>query len=149
MFPIIIKSEASKKDLDILRRFMLQQPQYYPNFETWVNKKCIPNIEQKNYNSLIIISNVGTVIGDAIYTKLLDNKIKIKNFRIDPDYRNRDLGHFLLKQIAYQTENAALVLDVTVDNYAGVEFFIRNGFNIIKKERLYLPNQDEYIMVKN
>lgn len=146
MFPITIKAGKSAKDLAMLKRFMLQQPQFYPRFDTWVNDRCIPNIQQGNFQSIIVTSRTGRVVGNAVYTQIEGNKIKLKNFRIDPQYRNRDLGHFLLKQVAYETNYLPMVLDVTVDNYAGVEFFIRNGFNIVQKARLYLPNQDEYIM---
>lgn len=146
MFPITIKAGKSAKDLAMLKQFMLQQPQFYPRFDTWVNDRCIPNIRQGNFQSIIVISRTGRVVGNAVYTQIEGNKIKLKNFRIDPQYRNRDLGHFLLKQVSHETHYLPMVLDVTVDNYAGVEFFIRNGFNIVQKARLYLPNQDEYIM---
>lgn len=146
MFPITITTAESERELVLLKRFMLQQPQFYPRFDTWVNDRCIPNIQQGNFQSLMVISNKGSVIGNVVYTRTETNQVKIKNFRIDPLYRNRDLGHFLLKQVAHETHNLSMVLDVTVDNYAGVEFFVRNGFNIIQKARLYLPTQDEYIM---
>lgn len=148
MFPLLIQNKVNKKELFLLKRFMVQQPQFYPDFNHWVSKKCLPHIEKGIYQSIIIIANIGEVIGDAIYTQnISDTNIKLKNFRIDPLYRNRDLGHFLLRQVMHETNYQQMILDVTVDNFAGTEFFIRNEFNIIRKEKLYLPTQDEYIML--
>jgi len=107
--------------------------------------KCQSRIESGRYKPIIAFSE-GLVIGEAVYQFLNDTHIEIKNFRIDPKYQNRDLGHFLLKQVEHETKKANMHLDVSVDNFEGVEFFILNGFKIIKKENLYSPNNPEYLM---
>lgn len=146
MYPIKITPAINKRQLYLLSRFMIKQPQYYPNFDKWLHKKCLPNIEKGNYKSIIILSNQSEVVGDVVY-EIKDKKtVKLKNLRIDPLYRKRDLGHFLLSQVSHDTENLNMILDITVDNFAGVEFFIRNGFKIMKKAKLYLSTQDEFIM---
>ena len=142
-----IKQVEDMKELRLLRAFMLQQPQFYPDFREWVDGKCIPRIEENDYKNIIVLSE-GIVIGDAIYRPLDKNKIELKNFRIDKEYRRRDLGHFLLKQVEFENKGKIMTLDVTVDNFLGVQFFIRNGFGIKSKEALYRPEQFEYIMQK-
>jgi len=90
----------------------------------------------------------GKIAGDAVYRHLDKDRIEIKNFRIDKNYRRRDLGHFLLSQIEFENSGRNLVLDVTTKNFLGVEFFIRNMFRITAREELYREGQFEYLMEK-
>ena len=143
-----ITNIQDEKDLKKLKYFMLKQPQYYPNFRNWVEEKCLPRIESEKYKTIIVISE-GKIIGDAIYRKLDKLNTEIKNFRIDKNFRNRDLGHFLLNQIFFENPSTNLITDVTTDNFPAVEFFIRNGFNIVEKKQLYKKGQDELILVRN
>lgn len=139
----IIKTIETNKEIEKLKSFILKQKQFYPNFDEWVLEKCIPRIELSVYKTYLAIDD-NKVIGNLIFN--INKDIEIKNFRIDENYRNRDLGHFLINQLYLL--NKDLKLDVTVDNFKAVQFFIRNGFNIIEKKELYLKNQFEYLMEK-
>jgi len=143
-------------DLRNLRRFMLGQPQFYPNFGDWLDGKCLPRIEAGLAVGWIALLD-GKVAGDAVYQRLDEpGKVELKNLRIDPDYRNRALGHFLLRQV--EVEGAAfagaepggltIVADVSTPNFSGVEFFVRNGFHIMDMGELYAPGQNEYVLQK-
>lgn len=139
-----IKSVEDERELTMLREFMLSQYQYYPDYNLWVDSKCIPRIQTGEYKNIIVVSDK-RVIANAI-TRADGSNIEVKNFRIDPNYQNRDLGHFLLAQVSHLNPGKPLVLDVTVDNFRGVEFFLRNGFHIKRKAQLYRAGQDEYLM---
>lgn len=141
----IIDGPLNEQQLRMLKEFMLSQPQYYPNYGDWLDRKCLPRIKNKEYKSIIAISK-RLVVGDAVYRELAENRIEIKNFRMDPEYQNRGLGHFLMSQIRFENPGKILTLDVTVDNFRGVEFFIRNSFNIKEKKQLYVAGQNEYLM---
>jgi ribosomal protein S18 acetylase RimI-like enzyme len=147
MYPLTITPVKDEKELRLLRDFMLKQPQLYPNYKEWVDGKCQMRIENDMYKTLVAISG-GVVVGDAVYQYLSDGAIEIKNFRIDSEYRNRDLGHFLLRQLEMEAKLPRINLDVSVDNFLGVQFFIRNKFDIVQKAPLYSKNQQEYLMVK-
>jgi ribosomal protein S18 acetylase RimI-like enzyme len=147
MFPLSITTVRDEKDLRLLNEFMLKQSQYYPGHREWVDGKCSTRIEKGKYKPIIAISD-GRVVGDVVYHVLPNGTAEIKNFRIDEQYRNRDLGHFLLTQAEVESSSSRLALDVTVNNFLGVQFFIRNGFNIVGTDRLYLPTQLEYLMEK-
>ena len=124
-----IKSVEDEKELGLLKEFMLKQKQFYPNFDLWIDNKCLPRIENGEYKNLIVI-NEGKVLGSVIYRLLDSEKVEIKNFRIDHCYERRDIGHFLNSQVEYLNPGKKLILDITVKNFSGVQFFIRNGFNI-------------------
>ena len=128
---------------------MLNQHQFYPaqQYHDWIFGKCSDRIESGEYKTLLAISK-GSLAGECVYSLLAQGIVEIKNFRIDEEYKNRDLGHFLLRQIEVETNAKVLTLDVTVDNFSGVQFFIRNGFNIDGKKRIYDPRQFEYLMSK-
>jgi len=144
---ITFTSVQDEKDLRLLKKFLLKQPQFYPNHKDWIDGKCVPGIENGFYNNIIALVE-GIIVGETVYRFLENNEIEIKNFRIDPDYRNRDIGHFLLKQIEADYKDKKLILDVTTINFSGVEFFIRNGFKIVDAKELYKNGQLEYLMEK-
>lgn len=141
-----IKAIEDERELAMLREFLLTQKQYYPLYQEWVDSKCLPRIEKGEYQALVVIAD-NRVVGDAVH-QLNPLNVAIKNFRIDPCYRNRELGNCLMSQVEYLHPEKRLNLDVTCANFSGVEFFIRNGFHIRGKEQLYLPGQDEYLLEK-
>ena len=149
MYPLTITCARDEKELHLLTRFLLKQPQFYPKHDNWIHKKCIPGIRTSSYNAIVAMSSDHEVIGNIIYKVVGPKKVELKNLRIDPLYRNRDLGHFLLSQLQHEVEGAEIFTDVSVVNFPAVEFLIRNKFYIVGKESLYLPNQDEYLMVKS
>ncbi|MBN2421297.1 GNAT family N-acetyltransferase [Candidatus Woesearchaeota archaeon] len=147
MFPLTITPVQDERDLRKLREFMLTQPQFYPGYRDWVDGKCVPRIASGQYKNLVIFSK-DIVVGGSVYRFLDENNVEIKNFRIDSHYRNRDLGHFAMRQVEQESKGKIINLDVSIDNHSGVEFFIRNGFHIFGKKQLYKPGQDEYLMKK-
>jgi len=147
MFTLKITTLNDEKDLSQLLHFMSQQSQFYPNYKDWVYGKCKSRMESGRYKSIIAFSN-NIIIGNAVYDFIDKHYVELKNFRIDSKYQNRSLGYFLLMQLANETNGANIGLDVSVDNFKGVEFFIHNGFKIVDRKNLYSPNQSEYIMKK-
>ena len=141
-----LKEIEDEKELISFRDFLLKQPQWYPSFKDWVDSKCVPRVERGEYKAIFAYSD--GIIGDAVYRRLTQDTIEIKNFRIDEEYRHRDLGRFLLRQVEYDNPSSNLVLDVTLDNFSGIEFFVRNGFHIISREELYKKGQYELVMRK-
>ena len=90
-----VKTIEDEKELEMLKDFMIRQPQFYPNFRGWVDGVCIPGVERGEREAILVLSE-GILVGDGVYKFLEKGGIEIKNLRIDSDYRNRDLGHFLL-----------------------------------------------------
>lgn len=151
-----IRKVADEVDLKNLRRFMLDRPQYYPDYSDWIDGKCLPRIESGRAVGWIAIAD-GKVAGDAVYQTLGEpGKLELKNLRIDPDYRNRDIGHCLLRQVEVEGSELAgttlggltIVTDVSTPNFSGVQFFVRNGFQIVGMDELYVPDQSEYLLQK-
>ena len=96
----LIKSIKDMKELRQLKKFIYSQNLNYPSYEDWIDKVCIPEIEN-GWKKGIIVDYDGHVVGNAIYQpyKELPRTRKLKNLRIHPELRRRDLGHFLLRQV--------------------------------------------------
>lgn len=144
MYPLTITNINDQKELKLLLDFMYKQPQFYPKYNDWLYGKCMQRLESEEYKALIAIHR-GEVIGDVVYHDNND-ELEIKNFRIDYEYRNRALGRFLLQNVS--KKGTKILLDVSANNFSGLEFFIRNGFHIKDKKPLYIPDRDEFILEK-
>lgn len=151
-----VRRVADEFDEKRLREFMLGQPQYYPNYGEWVDGKCLPRIEEGRAHGWMAVVD-GRVAGNAVLQTLhTPGTIEIKNLRIDPTYRRRDIGHFLLRQVEVEGAIATgaapgeltIVTDVSTPNFSGVEFFVRNGYHIEDMRELYQPGQAEYLLKK-
>lgn len=147
---------GNEVDLDQLRRFMLAQPQLYPDYNEWVDSKCLPRIKSGHAEGLLVIQD-DVVVGDAVYQRLpVPSRVEVKNLRVDEEYRNRAIGHLMLRQV--EIEGALLVgarlgdltvvTDVSTPNFAAVKFFLLSGFEISGMDELYIPGQAEYLMEK-
>lgn len=147
MFPLTITPVQDERDLVRLRNFLLTQPQSYPHYQKWVDEKCVPRIESGIYQNLVAFYE-GRAIANSIF-RILSSRVDIKNFRLDKDYRGRDLGHFLLTQIIKDNPDKPITTDVTSTNLLALSFFLRNGFQKIGSARLYSPNRWETILVLN
>ena len=145
MFPLTIKEVQDEKELKLLLNFMKKQKQYYPKYDEWLHEKCKPRIETGQYRTLVSIAD-GEITGDVVWTPLNKDDIEIRNLRIDPNYQNRALGTFLLRQIEVLQKN--IFTDVSANNFSAVEFFILNGFKIRNMAHLYTQKVWEFELEK-
>lgn len=149
MLPITFKEIEDEKELNQLKFFMIQNPEFYPKniYFPWIDEKCIPRVESGEYKTIISLSE-GLVIGNLVYRYLNKNQIEIKNLRVRPEKRGRDIGHFMLTQMEKENSNFSIKTDVTIKNLSMINFLIRNGYTITSEEKLYLPYQNECILEK-
>ncbi len=139
-----VVSISSERGIQDLVPFIHKQEQSYPNFNNWVEHKLEPRLLSGRYSAIVGIE-ASSISGCIVYEKKEDC-IDVKNFRIDPSYRHRLLGQFLMEQIG--TYKLPILTDITVTNFSAVKFFIRNGFEIQEIANLYSPEQLEYIIRK-
>ena len=147
----VIKSIKDMKELRQLRNFIYSQHLNYPDYEHWVDKVCIPEIENGWKKGIIAYYN-GHVVGNAIYQphKELPRTREFKNLRIHPELRRRDLGHFLLRQVEEENKEDfdRIILDANTKEKKIIMFLQYCGYKIIGQECLYDKKNLEVIMVK-
>ena len=149
---LVLRSVEDRRDLERLRGFLGREEnaQSYPDYNAWVNGVCIPGVKEGDRQAIIAV-NRGIVVGDVVWRFLKGRAIEIKNFRIDQSYGNRHLGRFLLRQAeheAFEGREGRVSLDVSVNNFSGVRFFILQGFKPVGVAELYRTGQPEYLMEK-
>ena len=140
-----VKSLEYNSELKLLEKFMLNQPQWYPNFKEWVDGKCVPRIDSGEYIPFLLFDKKD-LVGDLVYRHLDNGVIELKNFRIDENYYNQYWGKVLLKQLEIIANGKEIITDVTEQNDLALDFFMRNGFKITGKESLYRQGQNEYLL---
>lgn len=105
-----------EKELRGLRKFLLEQPFNYPNYEDWV-EKTISQIDS-GYKRTILSFSDDALVGDLIFQphKTLERVMELKNIRIHPDLKRRYFGFFMLRQAEAESGNYdAIICDTRSD----------------------------------
>ena len=148
---LTIRLISDEKDLRKLRHFLLGQALWYPNYERWVEDVCIPDINN-NWKTAIIAYSNGHVVGDVIFQKhkQLPKTREIKNLRINPDYRRRDLAHFLIRQAEEEDKESfeRILLDTDTKDTGIIRFLTFCGYKPIMKMPLYSQHNMDLIFSK-
>lgn len=148
---LTIKAISDERELIGLRNFLLGQALWYPNYEQWVEDVCIPDIEN-NWKTAIVAYSNKHVVGDAIFQKhkQLPRTREIKNLRINPEFRGRDLAHFLIRQVEEENNGSfdRIILDTDIKNISIVQFLSFCGYNPIMKMPLYSEHNIDMIFSK-
>jgi len=145
----IIREIDTSKELRFLSDFLLSRALDYKNYEEWLFRKCIPEIESGYKKAIIAISD-RRIIGDIIYQyhKELPRTRELKNLRIHPSYRGRDLGRFLLKQAETENRNSfdRIIADLRKTQNDMLLFMQWCGYIILYQDFLYDANLDLVIL---
>lgn len=148
---LTIRTISDEKDLKKLRHFLLGQELWYPNYEQWIEEVCIPDINNNWKTAMVAYSN-GHVVGDAIFQKhkQLPKTRELKNLRINPEYRRRDLAHFLIRQVEEENKGSfdRIILDTDIRKEGTIKFLTFCGYKPIMQLPLYSPHNLDMIMVK-
>lgn len=147
----LIKDVGDMKELRQLRNFIYSQNLMYPGYEDWVDRVCVPEIEN-GWKKGIIVYYYGDVVGNAIYQphKELPRTRELKNLRIHFQLRRRDLGHFLLRQVEEENKGDfdRIILDANKREEKIIMFLQYCGYRIIGQEHLYDKKDIDVILTK-
>ena len=129
-FDFEIRTVDSTKDIKQLINFLVRQDLGYPRYEEWVQK-----VEYEidiGYKIGIAAFSNGHIIGDLVYQphKELHGVREIKNLRIDPNFKRRDLAHFMLRQAEVEdfNEYESIITDVREDREEAINFLRFCGY---------------------
>ncbi len=146
-----IRTIGDQKDFKRLRNFMLSQALWYPNYEKWVEDVCMPDLENGWKTGIVAYSN-GHLVGDLIFQnhKQLPRTREIKNIRIHPGYRKRDLGHFLLRQAEEENKKEfdRIIADTDTRSEGVIKFLTICGYRPIMQMPLYCSQNLDIVMEK-
>lgn len=89
-------------------------------------------------------------MGDLVYQphKDIPRFLELKNLRVHPDFRVRDFGRFMLRQVEVEYSGDALLCDVRASQFDIVRFLESCGYTSLAPCTLYDPNTPEIVMIK-
>lgn len=139
----------SRKDLKELIDFLIKQNLGYPNYEDWVQRT--ESELDLGYKAAIVAFSDGKLVGDLIHQshKTISGYREVKNLRIHPELRRRDVAHFMLRQAEFESsrDHKFMICDVPTDQKSTIRFLRFCGYMPIKETPLYSDRPD-LVMIK-
>jgi len=138
----LFRDVGSVEDLNRLRDHLLIQPLHYPEYEKWVIDRCIPELES-GFKKVILGFYYDNLIGDIIFQehKQLPRTCELKNMRINPNFRDKDIGHFLIRQAEEEAKRSGkfdrVILDIDSEETGIKKFLMFCNYNILFQAPLY------------
>ena len=147
----IIRSIADSRELKRLRQFLISQSLWYPDYLRWVDEVCIPDINNSHKTAIVAYSK-GEIVGDAIFQphKELPRTREFKNLRINPNFRRRDLGHFLIRQMEEEQKGSfdRIICDADARLREAIRFMQFCGYSPIMRTQLYCSQNVDVVLIK-
>ncbi|MCK4553278.1 GNAT family N-acetyltransferase [Candidatus Pacearchaeota archaeon] len=146
----LIKSENTPEEIMKIYQYIKSFNLNYPNYNGWV-EKCKKELES-GYKKAYYYERDSDILGIIIFQphKKEKNTLEIKNFRVSSLNKKRGLGSILYNSIEqYAKKHHFEIIQGDTHNKEMVDFLLKKGFKIIKKQALYSPSQIEIILQKN
>lgn len=146
----LIKLENTPKEIMKIYQYIKSFNLNYPNYNAWV-EKCKKELES-NYKKAHYYTRNSDILGIIIFQphKKEKNILEIKNFGVSSPNKKKGVGSRLydsVEQYAKKQKFKKIQID-THDNEM-IDFLLKKGFKIMKKEALYSSSQIETILQKN
>jgi len=145
-----IKLVSSSEEIREIYQYIKSFNSDYPNYNKWV-EKCKRELES-NYKKACYY-RVGSDIGGVIIFqphKKEKNILEMKNFEISLVNKKKGIGSLLYNAVEqYAKKQNFEIIQGDTHNNEMINFLLKKGFKIIKKEALYSPSQIETILQKN
>ena len=125
-----------------------------------LDKKCFSEAVRYNRHALdfylslpnsigLIQTDNDIILGFIIANMLTDDTFNIVTIDVEPIYRRQGIGTDLIKaviRIIQEWKMSKISLQVAEDNIPAINFYLKHGFQIMKKLPKYYPHGDGYQM---
>jgi len=152
MVDYTFRTLGDQRDLKRLRGFLHRQGLWYPDYERWIENVCIPDLE-RGYKSAVVAYSNGVVIGDCVWQphKELPRTGELKNLRVLEPHRNRDIGHFLLRQAEEEMRGAFDIIIGDTDSESGavINLLRVSGYRELHRTPLYTNHRIDVVFTKD
>ncbi len=150
-FRLEVRSVGSRRDVERLRVFLLGQALWYPRYEDWVCGRCIPDVHSGRKSAFVAYAD-GEVVGNAIYQPHgeLPRTRELKNLRVHPRFRRRDLAHFLIRQAEEEDRGTfdRIVCDADARQLAVRRLLLFSGYRPVCETPLYCSDNVDVVFHK-
>ena len=98
--------------------------------------------------NIVLYDDENSIKGVLVYEFFYD-RIEIDYIIVDPFYRKKGIATKLLTYIEQKhSESKNITLEVRESNLVAINFYKKNGFNIVTKRRNYYKDEDGILMLK-
>jgi ribosomal-protein-alanine N-acetyltransferase len=114
-----------------------------------VNKLLqIFNVEYSNneFRNILVYEENKEIVGVLVYLLIYD-RVEIEYIVVKDEYKRLGIGSKLLSFIEKNIKN--ITLEVRESNTAAINFYKKNGYNIVSTRHNYYKDEDGYLMIKN
>tara|TARA_B110000263_G_scaffold112802_1_gene98451 strand:+ start:5092 stop:5535 length:444 start_codon:yes stop_codon:yes gene_type:complete len=141
----LIKSPKSKSDFDsyyYLRWKILRKP---------YDQKLGSEKDSKELDSYHVMASTikRKLIGVGRIHQDSDKKAQIRYMAVEEDYRKNKVGKLILNKLEYHAANRLIESIYLNSRESSLEFYIKNGYKIIKKSHVLFGNLQHWLMIKN
>ena len=117
----------------------------------WNKQQFMAELKLDFGNFIVLEANL-EVIGYAVSWYVTD-EIQLNNLVIKPEYRRKGMGTILLEHIltdSYTREPLprSIILEVSNENRAAIQFYKKNGFIETGRRKNYYKHSDAILMIK-
>lgn len=103
--------------------------------------------DTNGFTNIIVYEENTKVVGVLVYSLIYD-RIEIEYIVVDEEYKRLGIGSKLLKYI----ENSGIkniTLEVRENNDVAINFYKKNGYEIVATRKNYYKDENGYLMMKN
>jgi len=141
----LIKSPKSKSDFAsyyYLRWKILRKP---------YDQKLGSEKDSKELDSYHVMASTikGKLIGVGRIYQDSDKKAQIRYMAVEEDYRKNQVGKSILNELEYHAAKRLIESIYLNSRESALEFYIKNGYKIIKKSHVLFGNLQHWLMIKN
>jgi len=149
-FHIHFKELESKRELDNLIMFLLEQDLGYPNYEDWVQRA--EHELSSGIKGVVQAFVEAHLVGDLVYQphKEAPRILELKNLRIHPQLRTRKFAEFMVRQVEAESKGRydAVILDARANQPGIINFMEACGYTAFATLPLYQDSVPDVAMLK-
>ena len=103
--------------------------------------------DTNGFTNILVYEEDNRVVGALVYSLIYD-RIEIEYIVVDDKYKRLGIGSKLLKYI--ETEGIKnITLEVRENNDVAINFYKKNGYEIVATRKNYYKEENGYLMMKN
>jgi ribosomal-protein-alanine N-acetyltransferase len=89
----------------------------------------------------------GEIRGYIAFSKILD-EVHIENIAVEPEWRGKGIGSYLLKFVIEKNKNCDFYLEVRPSNSPAISLYKKFGFFEVGRRKKYYGDEDAIMMVR-
>ena len=108
-------------------------------------KKSLATSDFSDNDEILIYEENSSVLGFVCYSRMYET-IDILYIVVDPNYRRKGIASSLIEELYKIDGIKHVMLEVSKENTGAIEFYKKQGFNILREIKNYYDNQDAFAM---